>query len=118
MRLIETFNPTPHLVPKNQLPVPCIVEDSDGYRILVVANDTLAPGHQATAEQSGVVMTVRLDKGVAETHRGYVTVEGVPRYREVDEHFTALEAKLEAQRRLQGFVHLHTHSEFSSLDGF
>jgi hypothetical protein len=61
MRLIETFHPTPHLVPKGEPPTPCIMEDgATGYRYLVVGKELLAPGVIYAAEQSGVVdiMTV------------------------------------------------------------
>jgi hypothetical protein len=81
VRIIETFHPSPHLVAKGEMPIPCIVEDPDGYRILVVANDCISPEQHDMARKSGVVMTVIRDRSIASTCLGqWVSVEGVPSF--------------------------------------
>ncbi len=110
MRLVESFGTYPDEYPGwPEFPLPCVVEDDDGYRILLGGDADIPTWVIVAAETLGCVMTV--GKGFATTDRGVMECEGIPDYLDVQRQFRSPES-------YSRFVHLHTHSEYSSLDGF
>lgn len=113
-------------------PVPCLVEDSDGLRWFVTSSFLfILPGHWARAAAGGAVglmapyepgWAVITTEGFAE-HRheangvyslgqGWSVFSQPPAYRDL-----LAGPQQPAQAPQAGFVHLHTHSEYSALDG-
>ena len=89
--------------------VPSVVEDVDGYRILVTADETVHSYIQSKLDHYGVVMQIVESPHVFIIDGVSVPCVGYP---------TFLEAtSMMPQKQISDFVHLHTHSEFSSLDG-
>jgi len=114
MRLIQSFTTYSSEYP-GDVQLPAVLEDDDGFRILVLGDNDL-PNYVAKAsEDLGVVMQVWTATHAAKTETGVITYEGeVPGYLEIEARFKPPAT----QTPDESFVHLHTHSEFSSLDGF
>ena len=95
------------------LPFGVIFEDNEGYRILVTSGDpdpTLLP----MADEYGVSMLLRETPRSFRIGNGeWIHCEGFPTYFEALEQVPKIEGPKPSR-----FVHLHTHSEFSALDGF
>jgi DNA polymerase-3 subunit alpha len=115
--------------------VPALVEDEDGMRLLVV--DGLVPVQAWTdASAAGAVGLLRLgEDGATFTpsrqfaeHRTENRFAAPVAYELADRHWiacelgtpylTLMQAWEDRNRGTNQFVHLHTHSEFSALDGF
>ena len=96
------------------LPSSEIYEDDEGYRILItVSEPTVA--QIAAAQDYSVSMHVRLDQPAFRIDDGpWVACASIPSYFDA----RALAPVSEVVKPTGTFVHLHTHSEFSALDGF
>lgn len=137
MRVVETYDFEQTLTFQGHtLPALALVEDEDGIRALVYAWDIPVRVWALQALPAGAAYLIqpRADGNVAavladdfqadriegrETFKvspATITFHGhLPTFREV---VLARRAALEApEPTLKGFVHLHTHSEYSTLDG-
>lgn len=114
-------------------PLPCVVEDSDAYRWFVVpAFSTIIPGLWARASAAGTVGLVapmphgRLGAISSEQFLDqrsealglyrvgvWAEFDSFPAYRDL----VAQEVASRPRQSSGGFVHLHTHTEYSPMDG-
>jgi DNA polymerase-3 subunit alpha len=137
MRLVESYEDHNVITIEGRtFPSECLVEDDDGIRIAIVADLTqVSIRLWAAAHTAGARMLVSPDPqgegwiGVAvETYMDSRTEHHPSRSFRLDlgsctrihtPSYRALVGSREAPApvRLRGFVHLHTHSEFSPLDG-
>lgn len=117
-------------------PTPCVVEDDNGERLLVI-NDPeqlVSTNLRFTAKQAGAFIAVSINPHVLTKlkddlsgHRVHGDEIEAERPSRQDDSWVAYEGALptaaEARELLNppveasNFVHLHTHSEFSALDG-
>jgi DNA polymerase-3 subunit alpha len=110
MKLIQSFGTDAYQYP-GEYPAPCVVEGDDGFRILIHPTPDIPKFIADAAKTLGVEMTIIEEPHEAHTHKGTFPIEGHPSYSEVADRYHT-----EADEPT--FVHIHTHSEFSSLDGF
>ena len=113
MRLIQSFGTYTAEYP-GEWPSPCVVEDDDGFRILIHPTPIIPEFIKKQAEVLGCVMDIIEEPHIAHTHQGTITITGYPGYNEVADSFRPPPSETDGE----SFVHIHTHSEFSSLDGF
>lgn len=135
-RLIETYgqDELTVLIDGRTYNTPCLVEDDDGLRWYVTSGFMhMIPGHWARAAQAGaacliapqeqgwaVITTERFSdltdasQGRYNLPSGWQEWDRIPTYREVVKR--EREGVPVAPIR-KGFAHLHTHTEFSALDG-
>jgi DNA polymerase-3 subunit alpha len=118
--VIQSFHPSPYHH-SGEYPSPCVVEDVDGVRIFISPLGEDPEAIKDIALSSGCTMTVIEDvlgdgnRLVSIHHEegpewaDEFSFPGYPSYREALSFY--------ASQPTGGFVHLHTHSEFSSLDG-
>ena len=66
------------------------------------------------SELLGCVMDIIEEPHIAHTLQGSITITGYPGFNEVADSFRSAPSETDGE----SFVHIHTHSEFSSLDGF
>lgn len=140
--LIERLSYEDHsvLVEGHEIPVPSVVEDDDGGRILLLSMDHLVQGflptHWERASSAGVAALVYVtDAGFSAlpadlfVERYQVGALGTllptslpepwgqpPTFREIVESEVAAEEQRAARPRR--FVSLHVHSHYSALDGY
>ena len=88
--------------------------DDDGFRILIHVTPEIPELIQRQADALGCVMSINEETHVARTEQGVITITGYPGYNEVADSFRPPPSETVGG----SFVHIHTHSEFSSLDGF
>lgn len=129
--VIQSYDPTDTITfGGDTYPARCLLEDDDGQRILLV-RDRILIDDWSDALDHGAAMIVRADPVPAylfsdsfEVNRSEDTTEGIyfvdSRYwahcASLPTYFEAFQARY-APREQSGFVHLHTHSEHSALDG-
>ena len=112
MRLIASYATSPEVM---GYPLPSIYEDAYGYRILLVSGEA-SDFALARAKEHGVSMIYDLPG------RRF-NLDDVWHLSNSDAPLSFYEALKIAEaskpeQRTSNFVHLHTHSEFSALDGF
>ena len=112
MRLIEALGPRGHLAP-GEYPSPCVVEDDNGYRIFITPTTEVNRAFLGRARTLGARMTItETPRGVVIDDGPVVPCDGYPSYLEAMQLVEDSKPKYSTQ-----FVHLHTHSEYSALDG-
>lgn len=132
IRLVQSYSTeTPHTVQilGRSFDAPCLVEDDDGMRWFITDTTTrihaqnwamasangavgiIAPGPQGySAMLASTFMDERVEDGFTYRPTGqWIESEAFPTYAQVLTH--------KPQSQQGGFVHLHTHSEYSALDG-
>jgi DNA polymerase III subunit alpha len=131
--LVETYSPSATVTLDGQTyPECCVLEDDDGIRMLLVPGNTINVVDYHDALSQGITMIVRAqpqlafvlddsyaDHLVADQEEGtyhldsryWTPCETLPTY------FEAFQIRYGPKGEKTGFVHLHTHSEFSALDG-
>lgn len=134
-RVVDTYDlhNTVELQPGESYPARCLVEDPSGIRIMIVPDDsTIEAVHWEYAHGDGAQAILRAQP------MAFVLTETFVEHREVqglwhvfslpDEYWTPCEGPMPYVEMLDyvnlasageetGFVHLHTHSEYSALDG-
>jgi len=112
MHILQAFGG--HAAPDQQFPIPSIIEDDDGYRILLARSDVPVKDRvQQQADDLGVAFTYYADSQIAIRDGISYSLSPIPSFFEVV-GATPIADAIDSSR----FVHLHTHSEFSALDGF
>ena len=110
MRLVISFNPKPKR--DGSFPIPCIVEDENGFRILIAPDTNLSNTIIEKSIEYGCVAYWFENPKSFQTREDFLSGATPALCTE----FPSVMAEVPI-RTSSGFVHLHTHSEFSSLDG-
>ncbi len=133
-KLVQALGEGTVVIDGRSFPSPCLVEDDDGMRVLVVPERSFLVRVWTEAHTAGAVaLAVAGPQGFAWCftedfladrleHRSGTLLEApegiltpspmLPSYREMHEHLRAA-----GEVPVTQFVHLHAHSEFSPLDG-
>lgn len=109
MRLISSLSGDS--VPDCPFPIPSIIEDDDGFRILLTSG--IASAHELSrASELGMSFIYDISENVATYLDKKYELPPIP-------SFAKLVATIRDDEPASSrFVHLHTHSEYSGLDGF
>ena len=86
MKLIQSFGTDAYQYP-GEYPAPCVVEDDDGFRILIHTTPQIPEFIQRQADALGCVMSINEETHVARTEQGVITITGYPGYNEVADSF-------------------------------